>query len=74
MLIFSNPTESGAYADDRYSQWFTDSLYRIYDFNSNLINELLTARIADYDAQITVNTELLKGISLKNSPSNFYYN
>lgn len=73
-VLLKYPTEKGAYADERYSQWFTDSLYRIYDFNSNLTSALLTARIEDYGAQIEVNTDLLKGISLKNSPSNFYYN
>lgn len=73
-LLRKYPTETGAYADERYRQWFTDSLYRIYDFNSNLVNELLTARLAEYEAKIEVNTDLLKGLSLKTSPSNFYYN
>ncbi len=73
-ILRKYPTEAGAYVDERYSQWFTDSLYRIYDFNSNLINDLLTTRLADYDTQIRVNTDLLGGLSLKNSPSNFYYN
>ena len=73
-LLRKYPTETGAYADERYSQWFTDSLYRIYDFNSNLINDLLTARLANYDSAIGVNTDLLRGLSLKTSPSNFYYN
>lgn len=73
-IVRKYPTESGAYADDRYSQWFTDSLYRIYDFNSNLVNELLTARLAEYEPQVEIHTDLLKGISLKTSPSNFYYN
>ena len=67
-------TEAGAYADERYTQWFNDSRYRIYDFNSNLVNELLTTRLANYEAAIKVNTDLLKGLSLKTSPSNFYYN
>lgn len=73
-IVLKYPVESGAYADERYTQWFGDSLYRIYDFNSNLINDLLTTRLADYNAKIEVNTDLLNGLSLKTSPSNFYYN
>ena len=73
-LLRKYPTEAGAYADTRYSQWFTDSMYRIYDFNSNLVNSLLTARLETYESTITVDTSLLDGLSLKTSPSNFYYN
>ncbi len=73
-LLRKYPTETGAYADTRYSQWFTDAMYRIYDFNSNLVNSLLTARLETYESTITVDTALLDGLSLKTSPSNFYYN
>ena len=73
-IVRKELTESGAYADERYTQWFSDSLYRIYDFNSNLVNQLLTTRLENYQAAIEVNTDLLKGLSLKTSPSNFYYN
>ncbi|MBE6662352.1 MAG: hypothetical protein E7606_03610 [Ruminococcaceae bacterium] len=73
-LIRKYPVEAGAYADERYTQWFTDSLYGVYDFHGNLIDSLLTARLAAYEAEITVDTSLLKGLSLKSSPSNFYYN
>jgi hypothetical protein len=67
------PPETAAYADSRYTQWFADNTYGIYDFNTNLINSLLTARLADYAAAATVNTELLKQYTLKTSPVNFYY-
>ncbi len=73
-LIRKYPVETGAYADERYAQWFTDSLYGVYDFNGNLINSLLSARLAEIEARITVDTSLLNGLSLKTSPSNFYYN
>lgn len=73
-LLRKYPTETGAYADTRYTQWFSDSMYRIYDFNSNLMNALLNERIATYAAEITVDTALLDGLSLKSAPSNFYYN
>lgn len=67
------PMETAAYADTRYTQWFTDNTYGIYDFNTNLINSLLTARLSDYTAQMTTDTELLKQYTLKSSPVNFYY-
>lgn len=73
-LLRKYPTETGAYADTRYRQWFSDSMYRIYDFNSNLMNALLTERLAAYEARITVDTALMDGLSLKSAPSNFYYN
>lgn len=72
-ILRKYPTESMAYADTRYSQWFTDSFYGIYDFNANLINSLFLSRIAEIETAITVNANLLKDLSLKNTPSNFYY-
>ena len=73
-LLRKYPLEAAAYADTRYSQWFTDPMYRVYDFNANLVDSLLTARLAAYEAEVTVDTSLLEGLSLKTSASNFYYN
>ena len=73
-LLRKYPLETGAYTDERYTQWFTDSLYGVYDFNANLINSLLSSRLAEWEARVTVDPSLLEGLSLKTSPSNFYYN
>ena len=72
-ILRKYPTETAAYADTRYKQWFTDSTYGIYDFNTNLTNSLLTARLSEYVAKMTTDTELLKQYTLKTSPTNFYY-
>ena len=72
-ILRKYPTETAAYADSRYKQWFSDSVYGIYDFNTNLTNFLLNERLSAYTAQIETDTELVKQYTLKTSPANFYY-
>lgn len=72
-ILRKYPLESGAYENDAYSQWFTDSTYLIYDFNANLVNELLSERLSPYAERVTLDESLLKDLSLKRVKPNYYY-
>ena len=72
-LVRKYPLESGAYENKDNSQWFTDSVYGVYDFSTNLVNTLLAEKLAAYENKITIDTSLLTGLSLKTVKANFYY-
>ena len=65
--------ESGAYANKDNAQWFTDSAYGVYDFITNLENELFLARIADTVARIETDDELLASVTIKQVAPNYTY-
>jgi hypothetical protein len=65
--------ESGAYANKDNAQWFTDSAYGVYDFITNLENELFLARIADTVARIETDEELLASVTIKQVAPNYTY-
>ena len=70
-LVRRYPLETGAYANKTYSQWFSDSTYAVYDFTGNLINELLTARLAEYEEKLEVDLALLGSVSMKEAVPNY---
>lgn len=70
-LVRRYPLETGAYANKTYSQWFTDSTYSVYDFTGNLIDHLLTARLAEYEDRLEVDLELLGSVSMKDAEPNY---
>lgn len=70
-LVRRYPLETGAYANKTYSQWFSDSTYAVYDFTGNLINELLTARLAEYEEKLEVDLVLLGSVSMKDAVPNY---
>ena len=70
-LVRRYPLETGAYANKTYSQWFTDSTYSVYDFTGNLIDHLLTARLAEYEDRLEVDLELLGSVSMKDAVPNY---
>lgn len=70
-LVRRYPLETGAYANKTYSQWFSDSTYAVYDFTGNLINELLTARLAKYEDKLEVDLALLGSVSMKDAVPNY---
>ncbi len=72
-ILRKYPLESGAYENSAYAQWFTDSTYLIYDFTSNLVNRLLTVRLAEYESRVTLDESLLSGLDLRSVKPNFYY-
>ena len=65
--------EEGAYAKPDYAGWFKDSVYGVYDFNSNLKNDLYNEVLAEYYAKITVDEEILNSTSLRDAVPNYYY-
>ncbi len=72
-ILRKYPLEAGAYDNDDYTQWFTDSTYLIYDFTANLVNSLLASRLDPYAARIEMNEALLEGLDLKSVKPNYYY-
>lgn len=66
-------TEAGAYADKALSQWFSDSVYGVFDFVTNLENDLFIKRLAPYAERIVCDEELLESVSLKSVEPNYYY-
>ena len=46
---------------------------RLHAESTTFDDSLLTARLAEYVAEMTTDTELLKQYTLKSSPVNFYY-
>lgn len=67
------PVEQGAYANKDYAQWFTDSMYGVYDFVNNLENELFLKRIASYVERIETDDDLLASVTLKQVAPNYTY-
>lgn len=70
-LVRRYPLETGAYANQTYSQWFSDSAHSVYDFTGNLINDLLTIRLAEYEEALEVDFELLGSVSMKDAVPNY---
>lgn len=65
--------EQGAYANKDVSQWFSDSDYGVYDFITNLENQLFLKVLEPYVEKIEVDDELLDSITLKTVAPNYYY-
>ena len=65
--------EDGAYANKELAGWFKDSTFGVYDFTSNLKNDLFNKALAEYHGKITVNTDALASVSLKTAKPNYYY-
>ena len=65
----------GRYNDEKFTNYFTDSTYGVFDFIFNLKSELYAARLAGYSSDVIVNEELLKksGLTIKTAVPNFYY-
>ena len=70
-LVRRYPLEMGAYSNSTYSQWFSDSYYSVYDFMGNLIDHLLTTRLAEYEDKVEVDLALLGSVSMKDAVPNY---
>lgn len=72
-IIRKYALEEGAYSNPDYAGWFKDTAYGVYDFNSNLKNDLFTAVLAEYHDDITVDEAILNSASLRDAVPNYYY-
>lgn len=72
-IIRRYAVEEGAYAKSDYAGWFKDSSFGVYDFNTNLKNDLFTAVISEYTDRITTDEEILNSASLRDAVPNYYY-
>ncbi len=72
-LVRRYPLATGGYSDKNNSQWFTDSTYYVYDFHTNLVDSLITARLEAYESDIAENKEQLGSISLQSAVPNFTF-
>lgn len=74
-IIMKVDLRKGAYSDENYKHYFNDEIYGVYDFITNLKNDLYNARIAGYYNNIQVNTEEIARLdfSIRNVIPNYYY-
>lgn len=72
-VIRRYPISEGAYANKDLAGWFKDTNYGVYDFNSNLKNDLFTSVLSEYHEKITVDEELLNSATLRDAVPNYYY-
>lgn len=74
-IIIKTELERGAYAEEKYEGYFSDELFGVYDFISNLKTDLYAARLAKYQDSVVVNTEVLESLtfSISNVAPNYYY-
>ena len=72
-IIRKYALEEGAYAKSDYAGWFKDTAFGVYDFNSNLKNDLYGKVLAEYHDKITVDEEILNLYSLRDTVPNYYY-
>ena len=72
-IIRKYALEEGAYAKADYAGWFKDTAFGVYDFNSNLKNDLYSAVLAEYHDKIAVNEEILGASTLRTAVPNYYY-
>ena len=72
-IIRKYAIEEGAYAKKEYAGWFKDNTYGVYDFASNLKNDLFNAALADYHEKIEVDKDILSSASLRDIKPNYYY-
>lgn len=56
---------TGAYANEENSQWFEDTGYGIYDFTSNLMEDLFAQKLSAYDSRIVVNEKIKNALTIK---------
>ena len=72
-IIRKYAIEEGAYAKSDYAGWFKDSTFGIYDFNSNLKNDLFNEVLAEYYEKIAVDETILNEFTLRDAVPNYYY-
>ena len=72
-LVRRYPLATSAYAGASNSQWFSDSAYYVYDFNTNLVDGLITARLEKYESDIVTDKALLGSLSLQSAVPNFNF-
>ena len=72
-IIRKYALEEGAYAKSDYAGWFKDTAYGVYDFNSNLKNDLFTAVLAENHDDIIVDETILNSASIRDAVPNYYY-
>ncbi len=70
-IVRRYPLEKNAYSNSDYTQWFSDSVYAVYDFNGNLVDSLFSARLDEYRGNIKTDEKLLESVSLKTSVPNY---
>lgn len=74
-IIIRTELGAGAYNDEKFTNYFSDETYGVFDFIFNLKNELYAARLANYISDVVVDEELLEksGLTIKTAVPNFYY-
>ena len=72
-VIMRYALKENAYASDAASNWFVDQNYNIYDFLTNLKNELLLEKLAPNKEKVSVNETLWKNYQIKDAVPNYYY-
>lgn len=72
-IIRKYALEEGAYSKPDYAGWFKDTAFGVYDFNSNLKNDLFTAVLSEYHDKITVDEAILNASTLRDAVPNYYY-
>ena len=65
-IVMKYELEEGAYSDENNSAWFES-------FDTELTNKLLKTHTEGYKPQITVDSELIKDLSMLDIGINFYY-
>lgn len=74
-VVIKTELKSEAYDDENLSGYFEDDIYGVYDFISNIIYDLYSARLQKYADDIEVNEEVLSSLdfSISNVAPNYYY-
>jgi hypothetical protein len=74
-IIIRTELGNGAYNDEKFTNYFSDETYGVFDFIFNLKNELYAARLANYISDVVVDEALLEksGLTIKTAVPNFYY-
>ncbi len=72
-IIRKYANEEGAYSKKEYAGWFNDSTYGVYDFTSNLKNDLFNIALAEFHGKIVTDEEILTAATLRTAKPNYYY-
>ena len=74
-IIIKQNLETGAYGEEKYKGYFTDSSYGVYDFIFNLKSQLYSTRLSKYMSDVKVDREVLEksGLSIQTVEPNYNY-
>ena len=72
-VIMKYELEKGAYEATESENWFKDENYYLYDFTTNLKNQLFLDKLAPYKSRVTVNADLWETVQICDVAPNYYY-